>query len=215
MAQWEGDQVVGMAPGQTGGSGSEATTPPPESPGIRQESTYVDSNGNVHVVQDYTSQGGDRYDTVVAGPDLGSRSGTPATYDRYGNMITPPGGDYVEKTGPYSGSGFEQQRTGIVESPRVWNELLSASERDPGVRRELETAGILRYEVEGKTFSKREMAEGYAAQLNKERRRSAQQEQPRTLADAARLAREARQKGVLDSSFKDDRKFVINRRCTC
>ncbi len=66
MVQWEGNQQVGMAPGQTEGSGSEITQPTTQ-PNTGSVNTYTDAQGNVHVVEDYTSSGGARYDTVVGG----------------------------------------------------------------------------------------------------------------------------------------------------
>lgn len=52
----------------------------------------------------------------------------------------------------------------------------SIVDRNEGVRGKLEQAGVFKYEVAGKTFSKREMAEGYAAQLSRESAKKAQQE---------------------------------------
>jgi len=53
-------------------------------------STYTDEQGNVHVVEDYSGQGGGKYDTVVSG-----------------------------FKGGYSGSGFESMGAGVLASSNI------------------------------------------------------------------------------------------------
>lgn len=122
MAQWEGNKIVGMAPGQTGGSGSEVEAPPPSTPSTspvpKQDdkiSTYTDPFGNVHVVEDYSSQGGGKYDTVVSGFQ-----------------------------GGYSGSGFERMGAATLGSRSVQADILAEAGASDTKARELEAAGIIK-----------------------------------------------------------------------
>ncbi len=75
----------GASGGGSAASGSGATY---------SEYTYTDASGNVHVVQDYSGQGGGRYDTVISGP------------------ATQPGGGF-------SGSGFEKDREQLLNKPNI------------------------------------------------------------------------------------------------
>lgn len=77
---------------------------------------------------------------------------------------------------PSSLAGRENiERSMLAEKAGTdWNQSFAGIvERSPGVREKLEQSGILSYEVAGKKFSKREVAEGYAAQLNREEARKA------------------------------------------
>ena len=118
MVQWEGNVQVGGAPGQTGGSGMGGTTPSgvgtTPSPSTGTVSTYTDAQGNVHVVEDYTSQGGGRYDTVVSG-----------------------------FKGGYAGSGFQRQAATVMSEPSIQAGILTEARASEKKALELEKAGII------------------------------------------------------------------------
>jgi len=97
QAQQQIQQVQGTTPGTT---------------------TYRDSEGNVHISQDYSAQGGGRYDTVIAGPATATGRG-------------------------YSGSGFEAQRISMLGQPGVQAAILQGAKTDPLIREKLSQAGII------------------------------------------------------------------------
>ena len=113
--------------GSSGGSDLGQSAPS----GDKFTTIYEDPNRNVHVQLDYSSQGGGKYDTVVAGPGVGVSSGTPGQ------------GDYFSRPGPYSGSRFTKERAGILERNEVRQSLVAAASSNVGVRQTLRDAGMI------------------------------------------------------------------------
>src|SRR3990170_5106518 len=107
--------------GSSGGSDLGQSAPS----GDKFTTIYEDPNRNVHVQLDYSSKGGGKYDTVVAGPGVGVSSGTTGQ------------GDYFSRPGPYSGSRFTKERAGILERNEVRQSLVAAASSNVGVRQTL------------------------------------------------------------------------------
>lgn len=94
-------------------SGSSANNSEGGGGGSGQVSTYQE-NGNTHVVEDYTSQGGNKYDTVISGFQ-----------------------------GGYSGSGFLNEAASAMNDKSVRAGILAEANNSPEKAAELEKAGII------------------------------------------------------------------------
>ena len=100
--------------------------------------TYSDTSGNIHVVEDYSKQGGGKYDTIISGP---------ATEPERG----------------WSGSGFNWRREQLLEQKAV-GEALKRSGLEGRLIREGRLSG---YEVNGKYFREESEAKNYIKDLER------------------------------------------------
>ncbi len=105
---------------------------------------YSDTIGNVHVVEDYSKQGGGEYDTIISGP------------------ATQPGGGW-------SGSGFNWRREQLLKQQAV-GKALKRSGLEERLIREGKLSG---YEVNGKYFREESEAKNYIENLKRLERQHA------------------------------------------
>lgn len=109
--QWGTETSPNDPPSSGGGSGGNVQ--PKDNPNI---TTYTDPEGRAHVSEDYSSEGGGKYDTVVS--DL---------------------------TGSYRGSGYQKEAVGILSDKTVQGDILAEAGADEGKAAELEKVGIISY----------------------------------------------------------------------
>lgn len=99
------------APSKSGGGGGSSSPAPAPS---AQVSTYVDPTGQTHVAEDYSAQGGGKYDTVIAGAK-----------------------------GGYTGSGFQQKAIDTLSQSNVKSAIIAEAQASPAKADELQKAGII------------------------------------------------------------------------